>query len=552
ATTPDAVIVRVSTEKKHTESWDNIFKRPGDSARAWAREVGSDGIQEKLRDAFKFHAQDDIIMGLWRMEVPALTELLARSGHRGPSGLRFFVGPARWQAPCPPPCGCDYSNKKMDTESWSQFADRLYQRCGPLGVARGDRSLGLRQPWLATDGRVRAWKLEHVPAGHSYTDVHNTARENGLKDVEFIADRHRPKGLNARQSTPTDHETVRYNIAKAMQGRGQQHWSPFWDGKAPEREKRPLPGGFSAYCMAMSKLGAWLGNLELAVSVAHYKIPLTLCQRGASAASSKASTPTICRLWRQQALAEQDKASTIGDVANIDDLDDFEGSSTPPPKAALAAEASGSKRPTTTTWTCPTASCKGFTIWGKYLYSKKNAHIAFYHEKQAKDLRIVMPTLVGAFPGKELTWTCPLCPMGLVATPTTQTAREAPFTHRLQHHSKAHVKQFYLKKGSTVHQAQAMQAQARRSRGLLKAKITGHKLEYFRMPYGPRRDRTHVRCRRRWRQAGSVNRPGVCQAIARPAGKLEVTIRQAPKALTEEGDPAHKQEIQDYLDFCHQ
>ncbi|CAK0806799.1 unnamed protein product, partial [Prorocentrum cordatum] len=40
--------------------------------------------------------------------------------------------------------------------------------------------------------------------------------------------------------------------------------------------------------------------------------------------------------------------------------------------------------------------------------------------------------------------------------------------------------------------------------------------------------------------------------IARPSGKLEVTIRQAEKAHTEEGDPAHKQEIQDYLDFCHQ
>eukprot|EP00959_Pyramimonas_sp_CCMP1952_P172849 3612072-Pyramimonas_sp.AAC.1 len=72
------------------------------------------------------------------------------------------------------------------------------------------------------------------------------------------------------------------------------------------------------------------------------------------------------------------------------------------------------------------------------------------------------------------------------------------------------------------------------------------------MPYGLRPDRTHVRCRRCWRQACSVNKLGVCQPIARPSGKLEVTIRQAEKALTEAGDPAHKQEIQDYLDFCHQ
>eukprot|EP00959_Pyramimonas_sp_CCMP1952_P446249 9343223-Pyramimonas_sp.AAC.1 len=97
-------------------------------------------------------------MGLWRMEVPALTELLTHSGHRGPSGLRFFVEPARWQAPCPPPC-----------------------------------SLGLRQPRPATDDKVRAWKLEQVPAGHSYTDVHNIVRENGLKDAEFIANRHHPR-----------------------------------------------------------------------------------------------------------------------------------------------------------------------------------------------------------------------------------------------------------------------------------------------------------------------------------------------------------------------
>eukprot|EP00959_Pyramimonas_sp_CCMP1952_P170419 3561009-Pyramimonas_sp.AAC.1 len=40
--------------------------------------------------------------------------------------------------------------------------------------------------------------------------------------------------------------------------------------------------GASAYCKAMSKLGAWLGNLELAVFVAHYKIPLMVYQRQGS------------------------------------------------------------------------------------------------------------------------------------------------------------------------------------------------------------------------------------------------------------------------------
>ena len=61
---------------------------------------------------------------------------------------------------------------------------------GPLGVARGDRALAVRRVRTDDDStRNRMWKLEGVPAIHSYADVHAMLAERCLQDLEFIANR---------------------------------------------------------------------------------------------------------------------------------------------------------------------------------------------------------------------------------------------------------------------------------------------------------------------------------------------------------------------------
>ena len=188
----DTAVLRVSAEKRYTTEWERILKRPGDTARAWGLAAGRTDAS-KLRDTFKWFQQGEIIVGLWRVEQSAVTGLLAASGQADDQGHRFFMEPMRWEAPNPAPTPACAYQKRLEDEDWSQYAIRIASMAGELGIARGDRALGIRTPRASTDARTRTWKLESVPAGHSYTDVSNLLRAQGLADIVFIAQRGCPR-----------------------------------------------------------------------------------------------------------------------------------------------------------------------------------------------------------------------------------------------------------------------------------------------------------------------------------------------------------------------
>ena len=165
-------------------------------AKQWAGEFLDRETTRTLRGTSKpLEAEDkSSITLLWRVENTAIPALLAQSGRRSPSGLRFFTEPGRWEAPAPPPCRCCYKEKRRQDETWEQYADRIYEASGVLGVARGDRSIGTRWERGVDDrDRRRTWRIEAVPVTHGYTDVASILREAGLKELVFLDNHHSPK-----------------------------------------------------------------------------------------------------------------------------------------------------------------------------------------------------------------------------------------------------------------------------------------------------------------------------------------------------------------------
>ena len=148
-------VIEISAEKRYAEqTWERVRKAPGEMARKWAGEFLDRETTRTLRDTFRpLEAEDkSSITLLWRVENTAIPALLAQSGRRSPSGLRFFTKPGPLEAPAPPPYRCCYKDKRMQDETWEQYADRIYEASGVLGVARGPDP-------LAPDGR-EAWTTE--------------------------------------------------------------------------------------------------------------------------------------------------------------------------------------------------------------------------------------------------------------------------------------------------------------------------------------------------------------------------------------------------------
>ena len=149
-----ATVMKISAEKGYAEqTWEWVRKAPGEMARQRAGEfldrndTHTEGHLQTTRSRGQVH-HHLAVAG----ENTAIPALQAQSGRRSPSGLRFFTQPGRWEAPAPPPCRCCYKEKRRQDETWKQYADRIYEASGVLGVARGDRS-------LAPDGK-EAWTTE--------------------------------------------------------------------------------------------------------------------------------------------------------------------------------------------------------------------------------------------------------------------------------------------------------------------------------------------------------------------------------------------------------
>jgi len=76
----------------------------------------------------------------------------------------WFVKPLNWKQPDAPSCEVQRVKRKPD-EPGPDYAARVQNGAGNLGVARGIKSLGIRVPASNTDkskGRVKTWRVAGV------------------------------------------------------------------------------------------------------------------------------------------------------------------------------------------------------------------------------------------------------------------------------------------------------------------------------------------------------------------------------------------------------
>ena len=183
-------VLRLHAEERYAPgTWKRVCQAPGAQARHWARALLDSDQFGKLRDTFKPQLAEDgkSLTLLWRVEDSVLDDMIGLSGRQCAGRHRFFVEPGRWLPPAPPPCSVDFSYRRQHDESWEQYADRVVAHAGPLGVARGERSLGVRRARGADAPRKRMWHIDRVPASHTQADVAGLCRTAGLADVEFIS-----------------------------------------------------------------------------------------------------------------------------------------------------------------------------------------------------------------------------------------------------------------------------------------------------------------------------------------------------------------------------
>ena len=194
------IVAKISAEKEYCPArWQAMLAQPGDSARKWAANIFSREMQYMLGDTFVWFGNDPDKWqhteqwGLWRMETVVLKTLIECSGKRCSSGYRYFVEPYRWETsdlgPAKPSCDYKTVRREKDEEKAS-WADRVFEKCGALGMSRGSGSVGIRTVRDSGDSgeRVRTWKLERVPApqfGHA--QVQAICEEQGLKEITFKA-----------------------------------------------------------------------------------------------------------------------------------------------------------------------------------------------------------------------------------------------------------------------------------------------------------------------------------------------------------------------------
>ncbi len=68
----------------------------------------------------------------------------------------------------------------------ADYADRIFATSGPPGVDRGGRALGPREArGEPSEERRRRWRIEQVPATHTFADVNALLSDNGLSEVTF-------------------------------------------------------------------------------------------------------------------------------------------------------------------------------------------------------------------------------------------------------------------------------------------------------------------------------------------------------------------------------
>ena len=200
-TAPNTVVVRASTEAKFFDdsAWTKLHSKPAAALQHWLANEVPQEVSKKVFDMWGWGEQGDgaksVITGLMRIEESVLLPLLTCSGRKA-----WFVEPLKWATPC-----SVQWVKQNKQESNKEYCARVSSMASTLGVARGLRSLGVRQPQSSNEvNKERFWKVAGVPREWGVEVVQQQLQLLGLSDVQERSRKTRGKCTDwwFRASTP--------------------------------------------------------------------------------------------------------------------------------------------------------------------------------------------------------------------------------------------------------------------------------------------------------------------------------------------------------------
>ena len=151
-----------------------------------------------------------------------------------------------------------------------------------------------------------------------------------------------------------------------------------------------------------------------------------------------------------------------------------------------------------------------------------------------------------------MAWKCPCCPQGMLQDPGTNAGRYARRCHRLEEHPDQPAKLFWLPKSRANLGNSGAAAKIRgRLRNLLRSKVGGHRMEFYTVPWGPRKGSTHVFCLVCGNEGTSSTKWPDCARVDRPPRPRHQRLAQAYKWLQPSSDTAAPEElhaeVRDYI-----
>ena len=136
-------------------------------------------------EEYRTSANKPMMSCLVRVLLEVAPKVIHLSGVQG-----WFFEPLRWEEPltgalAKPPVV--HWEKREESEAGPDYLARLMKDVGALGVARGDRQLGIRAPRTEGGPKVTSWKATKVPQEWDANAVAETMSEAGFEQVEVTA-----------------------------------------------------------------------------------------------------------------------------------------------------------------------------------------------------------------------------------------------------------------------------------------------------------------------------------------------------------------------------
>ena len=188
------VVVRVSAERRYAggEKWTAMQARPAATARAWVRDYVPPEKARAVHDMWGFEerasasGRKSVLTGLLRADAGAVPALINASGKGG-----WFAEPLRWEEPLEAPLAIPPMVVWLvveDNEWDDDYHKRALSLAGPLGLARGDRQLGVRQERRPSDApRTRTWRIDGAPREWQEGELTQVLCAAGFACVEPIS-----------------------------------------------------------------------------------------------------------------------------------------------------------------------------------------------------------------------------------------------------------------------------------------------------------------------------------------------------------------------------